>query len=211
MQAKLVADPGDIYALTKEKLLSLDRMGDKLAQNILDEIEKSKEASLSRLLNALGIRHVGWEMAERLAARFGSIDALAKASVEELMSAGGIGPRIAESVYRFFHDERNMKIIEKLRKGGVKLEEELKAPVEGPFTGKAFVITGTLSTFPRSRAEALVKELGGDIGSSVTRKTNYLVVGDSPGSKLAQAQRYGTTLLSEDEFLALLSENGAHG
>ncbi len=209
LRAGLVADPGDVYFLTKEKLLTLDRMGDKLAQNILDQIEKSKEGSLSRLLGALGIRHVGWEMAERLSARFGSIDTLASASVEELMSAGGIGPRIAESVYRFFHDERNLEIIEKLRKGGVRMEEEVKPPKEGPLTGQTFVITGTLSTFPRSRAEAIVEELGGDIGSSLTRKTDYLVVGDSPGSKLQQAERYGIKLLDEQTFLELLKQHSA--
>jgi len=206
----LVKDPADIYSLTKEQLVGLERMGEKSAENLLAAIKASKERPLSRLIFALGIRHVGAEMAAILANHFGSIDALARASREELASIPTVGPKIAESVYQYFQEDSNLGVIEKLRQAGVRLAEEAPpAPVEGPLAGLTFVVTGTLASMSRSRAEELIRQLGGSAGDSVTKKTDYLVVGESPGSKLQKAQQYGTKLLTEAEFLALLRKYGA--
>jgi DNA ligase (NAD+) len=210
LEQGLVKDPGDIYSLTREQLVGLERMGEKSAENLLSAIEASKDRPLGRLIFALGIRHVGSEMAAILARQFGSIDALARASVEELEAIPTVGPRIAESVHQYFRDADNLRVIEKLRRAGVRMAEEVApAPTEGPLAGLTFVITGTLASMPRSRAEELIEQLGGSASDSVTKKTDYLVVGESPGSKLQKAQRYDTKLLSEQEFLELLRQHGA--
>jgi DNA ligase (NAD+) len=206
----LVEDPADFYFLTKDHLLKLERMADKSAQNVLDAIAGSRERPLARLVFALGIRHVGSEMAEILAGHFGSLDALARASVEELGAIPTVGPKIAESVHAWFQDDSNRRLVEKLRRAGVRLEAEAAAAREGPLSGLTFVVTGTLSRWSRNEAEGLIKSLGGAVGSSVTKKTDYLVVGEGrPGSKLEKAQEYGTKLLSEEEFAELLRERGA--
>jgi DNA ligase (NAD+) len=205
----LVEDPADLYFLTKDRLLKLERMADKSAQNVLDAIAGSKDRPLARLVFALGIRHVGSEMAEILAGHFGSLDALAKASAEELGAIPTVGPKIAESVHAWFQDDSNRRLVEKLRQAGVRLEAEAAAR-EGPLSGLSFVVTGTLSRWSRNEAEGLIKSLGGAVGSSVTRKTDYLVVGEGrPGSKLQKAQEYGTKLLGEDDFVELLRQHGA--
>jgi DNA ligase (NAD+) len=202
----LVEDPADLYFLTKEQLLKLERLADKSAQNVLDAIAGSKSRPLSRLVFALGIRHVGSEMAEVLAGHFGSLDALANASLEELSAIPSVGPKIAESVNAWFQDDSNHRLIEKLRRAGVRLEAETAAAREGPLSGLSFVVTGTLGRWSRNEAEGLIKSLGGAAGSSVTKKTDYLVVGENPGSKLQKAQQYGTKVLSEEEFAELLRE-----
>ena len=204
LTAGLVKDPADLYFLKKEQLLGLERLADKSAQNVLDAIERSKQRPLSRIIFALGIRHVGSEMADRLAEHFGSIDALAAANVEELESVPTVGPKIAQSVRAYFDDEDNRRIIEKLRQAGVRLAEERAAWEEGPLHGLTFVVTGTLSAFTREEAEERIRELGGSAASSVTRKTDYVVVGENPGSKAQKAQEYGTKTLTEEEFLAML-------
>ena len=210
LEQGLVKDPGDIYSLTREQLVGLERMGEKSAENLLSTIEGSKDRPLARLIFALGIRHVGSETATILAGQFGSIDVLARASVEELAAIPTIGPRIAESVHQYFRDASNLRVIEKLRRAGVRMAEEIApTPPEGPLAGLTFVVTGTLASMPRSRAEELISQLGGSASDSVTKKTDYLVVGESPGSKLQKAQRYGTKLLSEQEFLELLRQHGA--
>lgn len=208
LEKGLIEDPADIYSLTKDQLTALDRMGEKSADNLLRNIEASKQRPLSRLLVALGIRHVGGEMAETLASHFGTLDAIAEASAEELEAIEAVGPKIAESVYAFFREPRKKKIISKLRKAGVKMEQEPQAPKGGPLVGQTFVFTGTLASMPRSRAEAIVEELGGDASGSVTKKTTYIVAGADPGSKLAKAQKTGTTVLDEQQFLRLLNEHG---
>jgi DNA ligase (NAD+) len=148
-------------------------------------------------------------MAEILAGHFGSLDALAEASVEELAAIPTVGPKIAESVHAWFQDDSNRQLVEKLRRAGVRLEADAAAR-EGPLSGLSFVVTGTLSRWSRNEAEGLIKSLGGAVGSSVTKKTDYLVVGEGrPGSKLQKAQQYGTKLLSEDDFIRLLQERGA--
>jgi len=206
LHSGLVKDVADLYSLRKEELIGLERMAEKSAQNVLNAIEESKHRPLSRVIFALGIRHVGAETAELLASHFGSIDRLAKASTEELLEVPTIGPKIADSIYAFFRQEANRRIIDKLRKSGVRLEEEAVGRIERPLLGQEFVVTGKLETFPRSEAEARIKELGGSVGSSVTRKTTYLVMGAEPGSKLEKARALGTNLLNEEDFLRLLEE-----
>ena len=208
----LVTDPGDIYDLTAQQLADLmlegesqrRRLGEKSAEKAVDQIERSKQRPLSRVIFALGIRHVGSEMADRLAEHFGSIDALAAASIEEMESVATVGPKIAQSVRAYFDDEDNRRIVEKLREAGVRLVEEQATRREGPLHGLTFVVTGALSTFTREEAEERVRELGGTAGSSVTRKTDYVVVGEDPGSKARRAQELGIIVLTEDEFLAML-------
>ena len=209
----LIKDSADLYYLTKEQLLSLERMADKSASNVLSSIAASKDRPLARVIFALGIIHVGDRYAELLAEHFASIDALAKAGQEELLTIPSIGPKIAEGIATFFRQEGNRQIIEKLRKAGVKLEkpenvgEELVSSL--PLAGLEFVLTGKLDSFSRPEAEARIKALGGKAGSDVTKKTSYVVVGADPGSKLAKARKLGTKTLTEAEFLQLL--NNAEG
>ncbi len=207
LKAGLVKDVADIYYLTKEQLLGLERMADKSATNVLNAIESSKERPLARVLFALGILHVGGETAQVLAQNFGSIDALAAASPEELQAIPAIGPKIAESIVAFFGEKSNRRVIEKLREAGVNLTTPSQPPTSPlPLAGKQFVITGRLEALSRQQAEAKIKELGGAVGGSISRKTDYLVVGEEPGSKLQKAQSLGTTILDEKGFLDLLKE-----
>jgi DNA ligase (NAD+) len=203
-QKGLVKDVADLYYLTREQLLEMERMADKSVSNILDSIERSKDRPLARVIFALGILHIGEETAELLASNFSSIDELAEATEEKLLSIPSIGPKIAESVVAFFRQKENQRIIDKLRKARVKLAEAPAEPRELPLAGQEFVVTGRLEAFPRSEAEAWIKELGGAVGSSVTKKTTYLVVGADPGSKLDKARSLGTKLLTEKEFLELI-------
>jgi len=208
-EAGLIKDVADLYYLTKEQLLGLERMADKSVSNVLNSIEGSKNRPLSRVIFALGILHVGEEYAELLAENFSSIDELAKTRREGLSSLPSIGPKIADSIVAFFRQEGNKSIIEKLRKAGVKLErekaEEVK-PEKLPLAGLEFVLTGKFESFTRQEAEARIKALGGKTGSDVTKKTSYLIVGVDPGSKLAKAQKLGIKTLSEAEFLELLKQ-----
>jgi len=210
-EAGLIKDAADLCRLTKEQLLSLERMADKSASKVLKSIEASKDRPLARVIFALGITHVGDQYAELLAEHFHSIDALAKASEEDLSAIPSIGPKIAEGVVAFFRQEGNGQIIEKLRKAGVKLEREKveeAQPEELPLAGLEFVLTGKLDSFSRPEAEAKIKALGGKAGSDVTKKTSYVVVGADSGSKLAKADKLGTKTLSEAEFLRLLDKAG---
>ena len=171
------------------------------------QIKKSRSRSLAQVLFALGIPQVGAETATLLASRFPSLDELGKATEEELRSIPSIGPKIAESIVAFFRQEDNRRIIEKLRKAGVKPKGEAPAKLsEMPLVGKEFVLTGRLESLTRQDAEAWIKQLGGAAGSSVTRKTSYLVAGADPGSKLNRARSLGITVLTEEEFLKLIGE-----
>jgi DNA ligase (NAD+) len=208
-EAGLIKDAVDLYYLTKEQLLSLERMADKSVSNVLNSIEESKDRPLARVIFALGILHVGDQYAELLAEHFNSIDALAKASQEELSAIPSIGPKIAESIVAFFRQKGNKQIIKKLKKRGVRLEREKvkeARPEELPLAGLEFVLTGKLESFSRSEAEAKIKALGGKAGSDVTRKTSYVVVGADPGSKLAKAKKLGIETLNEAEFLEKLDK-----
>jgi DNA ligase (NAD+) len=208
----LVKDVSDLYYLKekKDELLKLERMGERSITNILNAIEKSKDTPLPRVIFALGIRHIGEQMAELLASHFGSMDRLANASREELLSIPTVGPKIADSITTFFRQEENRCIIDRLKKAGVKLgvspEAEAAKPEKLPLAGQEFVITGRLEAFSREEAEARIKALGGTTKDNVTRKTTYLVVGADPGSKLARAQELDIKQLTEEEFLRLLNE-----
>jgi DNA ligase (NAD+) len=197
-----------LYSLGQEQLVALERMGDKSAANLLEAIERSKKRPLGNLIFALGILHVGGQTAQLLASHFRSLERVAGASIEEIAEIQGIGPVVASSVYTYFQDPMNRGVIEKLRRAGVNmgLAEALPVSALGPLVGQEFVLTGTLAAYPRSRAEALVRELGGAAGDTVTHRTTYLVVGANPGSKLRRAQQLGTRVLNEGEFLRLLDE-----
>ena len=206
----MVRDVADLYRLEKERLLELDRMGEKLATRIMDNIEASKSRPLPRLLFALGITHVGSEVADLLSQNFLGVDELSRATDEDLTEIEGIGPKIAESIIAWFQASENRRVIDKLRSSGVRLEQDALPAVAppssdaAPFAGLSFVVTGTLATFSRSEAEGRIKGLGGKVTSSVTRKTSYVVVGESPGSKAAKAEQLGTPVLDEISFLRLI-------
>ena len=182
-----MSDLADVYAISKEQLIELERIGDKMAQNLVDAIVRSKTRPLPNLIYALGIRHVGYETAELLVSHFGNMDALIEASLEDLTAVPTIGPRTAQSFFEYLHDEQNAALIAKLRDAGVNMVGERVAAREGPLTGLSLVVSGSLTRWSRNEIESLIKGLGGAIGSSVTKKTNYLVAGESPGSKLAKA------------------------
>jgi len=208
-RAGLVKDVADLYELSREQLLSLEKMADKSTTKVLNSIEKSKNKSLARVIFALGIFHVGAEYAELLANKFCGIDDLANASKEELLAIPSIGPKIADSVIAFFKQDGNKNIIRKLSKAKVRLEKEcaeVNYSDELPLVGLEFVLTGKLESSTRYEAEKKLRALGGKAASDVTRNTSYVVFGDNPGSKLAKAQRLGVKTIDETEFLKLLTQ-----
>ncbi len=203
----LVRSYGDVYRLAFEQLNNLERMGKKSSENLLAAIEESKKRGLARLLNALSIRHVGNRVATVLAEHFGSMDALAAASVEELSEVLEIGPVIAQSVYDFLHSEVGKTIIADLQSIGVDMTSPKKAAAEkatGPLAGKTLVVTGTLEHYKRDEIESLIERLGGRAASSVSKSTDYVIVGADAGSKLAKAQKLGVAVLSEADFDKLI-------
>ena len=195
----LVNDVADIYYVKKEELIALERMADKSAQNIIDAIEKSKTKPLSKFLYALGIRHVGETTAEDLARYFPRLDDFFHLSEEELMQVEGIGPEVAASVHQFFRDRKNRESIDRLKKAGVKVTEP-QIKERKKLTGKTFVFTGALKTFARDEARNLVESMGGITASSVSKKVDFVVTGDDPGSKLDKAKELGIKILTEEEF-----------
>jgi len=199
----LVRRISDLYHLTKEQLASLERMGDKSAQNLLDQLQRSKGMSLARFIYALGIRYVGEHVAEVLAEHFDSIEALANADYDDLVVIPEIGPRIAQSIVDFFSSEDNRRLIEELRAVGIDPRAP-KVEREKPLSGKTFVFTGKLSSLTREEARRLVEELGGKVASSVSRRVDYVVVGEAPGSKLDRARELGIPTLTEEEFRDLI-------
>ena len=201
---KLVKDPADLYHLTKEQLMTLEGFADKSAQNLLDRIAASKSTTLIRFLSALGISHVGWTMAGLLADHFGTIDRLEAASVDDLRAISGVGPTVAEEVHEYFQRPESRRLIERLLAAGIEIKKPERR--EGPLSGKTFVLTGTLSSLTRGQAEERIKALGGAIGPGVSKKTDYLVVGADPGSKLEKAQRLKIPILDEAAFLELLGQ-----
>jgi DNA ligase (NAD+) len=202
----LVSDFADLYSLKgkRNEIISIERMADKSVDNMLAAIEKSKNRPLARVIFALGIRHVGGETAELLAEHFKSFEGLKDAGKEELMSIDTIGPRIADSVITFFENQENRKIIDKLETAGVIQETVETRDEKLPLTGKEFVITGRLNSLSRQEAEEKIRTLGGSAKSDVTRKTDYLVVGSEPGSKLNRARELGIEQINEDELIRLL-------
>ncbi|MDN5347170.1 MAG: ligase [Clostridia bacterium] len=206
LEAGLIRDAADLYTLKVEDLLPLERFADQSAQNLVTAIEASKGRPLERLIFALGIRHVGERAARTLARHFGSLDALARASMEELTALPDIGPKIAASIQAFFAEPRNLKVLEKLKAAGVNMVAGGSGAegAPGPLAGKTFVLTGTLPTLTRQEAEELIMKAGGKVSSSVSRRTDYVVVGEKPGSKYEKARELGIAILDEAGLRRLL-------
>ncbi|PYN80124.1 MAG: DNA ligase (NAD(+)) LigA [Candidatus Rokuibacteriota bacterium] len=199
-----VKDFADLYQLTAEKVSALDRFAEKSAENLIQAITASRERGLARLLNALGIRLVGERVAQLLAARFGSLERLAEVSEAELAEAHGIGDEIARSVVAFFKDPTNRRLIDNLKRAGVVTHSPMAPVGPKPLAGKTVVMTGSLPTLSREAARELVEGHGGRVASSVSKKTDYVVVGEAPGSKADDARRLGVTILDEAGLLALV-------
>ena len=205
VEAKLVETVADLYRLKLDQLLALERMGKKSAQNLLDEIEKSKTCGLARLLAGLSIYGVGETMAIQLAEAFPSIDLLLAATKDELADIKGFGPKRAESIYTFFHSPAGRKLVDDLGGAGLKLTEDVKAKATvGPLVGKTVVATGTLQNYSRKQIEEVIVRHGGKSASSVSKKTDYVVVGDDASSKLDKARQLGVPVLTEQEFDRLI-------
>jgi DNA ligase (NAD+) len=200
---KIVQDVADLYSLNEDQLANLDRMGKKSAQNVLGEIEKSKQADLARLIYAIGIRFVGERTAQFLAEHFGSMDKLMEAALEDLYEAEEIGPKVAQSIVEFFHEKRNRDVIEKLRRAGLQFEQK-KRRTGGSLEGLQFVLTGSLPSLSREEATRMIEEAGGRVTGSVSMKTNYVVVGSDPGSKLQKARAQGVDTIDEAGLRRLL-------
>ena len=205
LDREMIRDPADLFRLARAQVLTLERMADKSADNVIAAIDRSRRPSLARLIYALGIRHVGLHVAEVLAAHFGDLDLLAKASFEEVRDVGGIGPTIAQSVVEFFGRPETRALLKKLRTAGVHPEARA-VPSSGRFAGKTFVFTGVLDQLSRREAAERVLTQGGIVAENVGARTNYLVAGEAPGSKLDRAKKLGVTVLDEREFLEMVGE-----
>ena len=201
--AKLINDPADLYFLTKDQLATLDRQADKSAQNLIDAIDKSKNPPFDKFIYALGIRHVGERTAKLLADHFDSMANLMSASKEDLTAINEIGPEIAAGILEFFHESKNIDVLNKFSKAGVIPQKKAKRN-HAPLQGQSFVFTGAMETLARNEAKAIVENLGGTIHSSVTKKTSYVVAGSDAGSKLDKAKASGLKIISENEFLKLI-------
>ncbi len=201
---ELVKSPADLYRLTVSQLMTLERMGEKSSQNLVDAIAKTKENDLYRLIFALGIRHIGQKAAKLLTGRFRNVDELFAASQEEIASIEGFGGIMAESVAEFFAQPGTARLIGELRDAGVNLESRAAETADARFAGKTFVLTGTLPTMTRNEASALVEKYGGKVSSSVSKKTSYVLAGEEAGSKLTKANQLGVTVITEEEFLKML-------
>ena len=210
IQSGLISDVADIYTLRRKELVSLERMGEKSTSNVIEAIAASKERPLSRLLVALGISHVGTEVAENIANRFGTMDEIMKASLESFTDIPDIGPKIAESITNYFQSTSNILLIHKLRLAGINMNENSDIGSSEPqvqvLRDIRFCVTGRLKQFSRSEIQDRIKELGGNVSGSVSSRTNYLVAGEEAGSKLSDAARIGIPVLSEDDFLAMIHQ-----
>jgi DNA ligase (NAD+) len=200
----LVHSVGDVYRLTTDQLLALERMGQKSAQKILDNIVRSKAQPLPRVLNGLGIPFVGERTAQILADHFGSVDAIAAADEENLQEADEVGPKVARAIREFFAEERNRSLVEQLRAAGLQFQQEIRRKAAGPLEGKAFVLTGTLPSLTREDAKARIEAAGGKVTGSVSKKTDYVVAGEEAGSKLDKARALGVAVIGENELLDMI-------
>jgi len=199
----LVRSVADLYDLTAEQLAALEHMGKKSAENLLAEIEESKKLPLARVVFGLGVPHVGERLAQTLAEHFGSLDDLMKAQPEQLMEAPDVGPKVAAAIHAFFQEPRNQELIERLRKAGLQFAGTRKREAGGPLAGKTFVLTGTLEKYTREEAQRRIEAAGGKVTLSVSRKTDYVVAGADPGSKLDKARSLGVKVIGEAELDAL--------
>jgi DNA ligase (NAD+) len=209
LEKGLIEDPADIYSLDHEKLSQLPGFKDRSITNVLEQIEASKDRPIWRLLVGLNIRHVGGHVAQVLAGAFGSIDAIAAASEDEIDAVPGIGPEIAASVREWFDEDENRQLIEKLRAAGVRLaDERVEATGPRPLESTSIVLTGGLETLSREEATAAAEGAGARVTSSVSKKTSFVVAGESPGTKLAKAEQLGVEVIDEREFIRRLGRSG---
>jgi DNA ligase (NAD+) len=199
----LVKDVADIYKLTKSQLLSLERMGDRSAENVLREIDNSKKLPLERVIYGLGMRFVGERTAQFLAEHFGSIDDLMNASEEELKKVAEVGPAIAKSIVEFFAEPRNRELVRELRAAGLKMSGEKKERGT-QLAGKTFVLTGELENYSREQARKMIEDAGGKVTGTVSKKTDYVIAGPGAGSKLDKAKSLGISVINEDQFKNLV-------
>jgi DNA ligase (NAD+) len=201
-----IETPAGLFALEKDELASLERMGEKSAQNLIDAIENSKDTTLARFLYSLGIREVGEATAASLAAHFGGLDAIMSASEDDLLSVTDVGPVVASRIRTFFDEAHNREVILRLKDAGVHWKESVprSAPKDGPLAGKTFVLTGTLAAMTRDEAKDRIQALGGKVTGSVSKKTDFVIFGDKAGSKLSKAQQLGVETLDEKQFQMLL-------
>jgi len=202
----LVKDPADLSYLKIKDLMKMERMGEKLASKLLKAIENGKKADLPHLIYALGIRNVGEHMAQVLAREFKSIDNLAKKKPEELTEVFEVGPIVAQSIYNFFHDPKNLKVLVKMKKAGLVFPLHKETTKKTPITGKTFVLTGGLESFSRDEAKRILESMGARVASSVSKNTDFVIVGENPGSKLAEAQKLGIKTLNEEDFKKLIGK-----
>jgi DNA ligase (NAD+) len=206
LEEGLIRDAADLYYLTKEQVASLERMGDKSAENLVRAIDATRSNPLHRLVFALGIRHVGERAAKLLAEQFGSMEAIENATAEQLTAVHGLGDKIAESVLQYFANPRSHELLRKLREAGVNMEAEKRDPAGGPLSGKTVVVTGTLARWGREEVEELIERLGGKASGSVSKKTTFVLAGEAAGSKLQKARDLGVLVLTEEEFHRLIGE-----
>ncbi len=206
LEKKLIADQADIFALTEQQIGQLTNFKDKSIANLRAAIDAARDRPIDRLIYGFGIRHVGASAARALADGFGSLDRIAAASAEEIAAIDGVGDVIAAAVREFFDRPETRALIEKLRQAGVRLQDdERRQAPSGPLLGKTFVITGTLEALSREEAKGRIEALGGKVTNSLSSKTDYLVVGESPGSKLDKATKLGVATLDEKAFVDLLA------
>jgi DNA ligase (NAD+) len=203
----LIGDPADIFFLTREKLLDMERMAEKSASNLIEAIERAKTPSLARLIFALGIRHVGERTARLLARTYRNLDELAAADPLELQQIRDVGPEVAASISDFFREPANLRVIEKMLFAGVSPVNDTSL-ADAHLFGKNFVFTGTLQGMGRNEAKLLVESLGGTVESSVTKKTSHVVAGEAAGAKIEKARKSGITIIDEGAFLKLVNNEG---
>ena len=208
LEHRLISDVADLYTLKKEDLAGLERMGEKSAENLLSAIEATKTRGLARVLFAMGIRQVGEVASAAIAARFGTIDAILEATYEQFAEIEDIGDITAANLVEFFSDEEKLDLLRRLREAGVQMEDTSAATkLSNHLEGLTFVLTGTLPSMSRDEAAAKIKSAGGKISSSVSKKTDYVVVGADPGSKYTKAQALGVKILDEEALLRLVEAN----
>jgi DNA ligase (NAD+) len=211
LQEGVISDAADIFDLTAERIAELEGFGQVSAENLIEEIEGAKRMPFSRVLYALGIPGIGFVNAESLAEHFGTMDALLEAQPEQIVEAEGIGPVLAQQIYEELAEERTRTLIERLRKAGLRMELDASERRQegGPLDGKTLVLTGTLPDLSREQATKLIRRAGGKVVNSVSKKTDYIVAGDSPGTKLAKATELGTDVIDEDGLRKLVGGTGA--
>ena len=203
IEMNLVTNFADLYTLQISDLVKLERMAEKSAANVIEAIEKSKTQPLARFLAALGIGHVGNQSAEILAGRFGSLDDLRNAALDTLEAIDQIGPIMAKSIYEYFHDEKSISVIDQLSAAGVNPKQPTSRHTN-VLAGKTIVVTGTLENFTRSQIERTIKDNGAKISSSVSAKTDFVLAGNNPGSKLQKARQLGVGIINENQFLKMI-------